>query len=181
MMKTHTQILEEGLELDEFCTVHESEPHGQTFVKDPLENTYIVNSKVLKRYCAGFLGHFRKLVGEEGVTRYALAWKQKRFRARYMEGQEYLKFPCFNYGINAMICNVLLYTGDDKYSNSVRVYFDSYDDDIMVDAYYFADSVEEQDEVATSIMKYISENYKDKQFEEKLIIHFQNGKGWELL
>lgn len=112
------------------------------------------DSNIPKKDYAGSLLHWRRVYPEHIVKRedsmmYQFAWIQKKVSKPDSDYptdkyKNYKDYPDFNYGTNAMACNLTLGPSWDKKGKfAVHIYFDSADDDIMYEGWKIFDSLEE--------------------------------------
>jgi hypothetical protein len=119
-------------------------------------------SKMTKKFYSGYMNKWRKVEGNY-YELYQFAWKQKQ-RAFIVNGVNYIDYDLFNYGCNAMIAELKVYT------KSIRLNFDSLDDDIMYDAMLYFDIRDEKiNTIINDVMTFIKAEFKNEDFYEKLL------------
>jgi len=97
---------------------------------------------------------------------YQFAWKQKQISGVDLTtGKKVVIYPDFNYGGNAMICNLKLFPvfeakNNDKYPKyRVALRFESLDDDIMYDADEYFRTMDEVHNFMKDFMKDFKESF----------------------
>lgn len=100
---------------------------------------------------------------------YQFAWKQNQMRGVNLStGEKWIDYPDFNYGGNAMICNLYLFPTPayllrqaykSQYKHRVALRFESLDDDIMYEADEYFKTIEECKTFMQAFMKDFKEAF----------------------